>query len=341
MRRFALLACLGLFACRAPDLKTAALQRFEYEHGQMGTLFRIVLYANAAEHADSGAAAAFARLDEINAQQSDYEAESELSRLSRASDAQVPTPWIEVSPELYTVLARARKIASASDGAFDVTCGVATRIWRRAIREHELPDAESIAKARASVDWRALELAPDACRVRWTKRGLRLDLGGIAKGYALDCMLALLDARGLSSAMVVGGGDIVVGDAPPGARGWRIEMMSPTPGDEGPRPMLELRRAAMATSGDLYRSATIAGLRYSHIVDPRTGLGLTTHCGASVIARDGMSADALATAAVVLGPAGSTRLWERFEECHFRIAVAGETGLECVESPGFRQFCVP
>ncbi len=307
----------------------------------MGTLFRIVLYAHAAEEAHAAAAAAFARLDELNAQQSDYEPDSELSRLSRASEAAVPTPWIEVSPELYSVLARAREISSASDGAFDVTCGVATRLWRRAIREHELPDAESIAHARASIDWRALELAPDGCRVRWTKPGVRIDLGGIAKGYALDCMLALLDARGLASAMVVGGGDIVVGDAPPGARGWRIEIMSPTPLDEGPRPMLELRRAALATSGDLYRSATIAGLRYSHIVDPRTGLGLTSSTGASVIARNGISADALATAAVVLGPQGSERLWERFDDCHFRIAVAGAQALECVESPGFKQFYAP
>ena len=150
--RFALFACLGFFACRAPDSKPASLRRFEYEHGQMGTLFRIVLYAHAAEEAHAAAAAAFARLDELNAQQSDYEPDSELSRLSRASEAAVPTPWIEVSPELYSVLARAREISSASDGAFDVTCGVATRLWRRAIREHELPDAESIAHARASID---------------------------------------------------------------------------------------------------------------------------------------------------------------------------------------------
>ncbi len=333
--------CAGLFGCSALGPQPAPLQRFEYEHGQMGTLFRIVLYASAVEHADSSAAAAFALLDEINAQQSDYEAESELSRLSRASEAEVPTPWIEVSPALYSVLARAREVASASDGAFDVTCGVATRLWRRAIREHELPDPESIRAARASVDWRALELAPDACRVRWTKPGARLDLGGIAKGYALDRMLALLDARGLSSAMVVGGGDIVVGDAPPGARGWRVEIMSPTPVEEGPRPMLELSRAAVSSSGDLYRSAMIAGLRYSHIVDPRTAMGLTTSTGASVIAPDGTTADALATAAVVLGPQGSVLLWERFENCHFRIAVAGANGLECVESPGFKQFCVP
>ena len=332
---------LAAFACQAPQSDRERPARFEFERAQMGTLFRVVLYAPTRDVAQTAADAAFARLDELNSRLSDYDPQSELSKLSSASDGEVPTPWISVSNELAAVLARAAEISAASDGAFDVSCGAATRLWRRAIREGEMPPSESLAHARESIDWRAVDLSLATHRVRLTRRGMRLDLGGIAKGYALDQMLIRLAECGVRSALVDGGGDVAVGEAPPGERGWRIELGAVTQAQSGPRQALLLRHAAVATSGDLFRSVLLDGSRYSHIVDPHTGMGLTTQCGASVVAGDGMTADALATAATVLGPKDSARLWARFETCDFRVIAQTASGLLLHDSPRFSRLIAP
>ncbi|HUR29500.1 MAG TPA: FAD:protein FMN transferase [Planctomycetota bacterium] len=332
------LAFLAPCACRAAS-DPQALARFEFEEPGMGTRFRIVLYAPDDRVAASASAAAFARLAALEACLSDYDPDSELSQLSRASDVAAPTPWIAVSQDLGTVLARAREISDASDGAFDVTCGTATRLWRRAFREGELPAAEALSLARASIDWRAVELAQDHGRARLLLRGMRLDLGGIAKGYALDEMLLVLESAGVRSALVDGGGDVAVSAAPPGERGWRIDLGPATV--SAPRgPTLVLADAAVATSGDLERSAEIGGTRYSHIVDPRTAHGLTERRGASVVARDGMTADAFATAATVVGPSASDGRWRNFG-VELRVVAAGAHGLEIGSSPGFARLGEP
>jgi thiamine biosynthesis lipoprotein len=332
---------IAALACESTRTAEKSLARFEFERAQMGTLFRVVLYAPAKSVAEAACAAAFECLDGLNARMSDYDPASELSKLSSASEAAAPTPWIPISEDLAVVLARAAEIAAASDGAFDVTCGNATRLWRRAIREGELPPPEELEEARASIDWRAVELSAERRSARLLRRGMRLDLGGIAKGFALDRMLGVLAERGVSSALVDGGGDVAVSAAPPGERGWRIELGPVTPAQTGPRAVLVLEHAAVATSGDLVHSAVIAGLRYSHIVDPHTAMGLTTNCGASVVARDGMTADALATAATVLGPQACDRLWARFEDCDFRVVAMTERGLAIRESPRFSKHSSP
>ena len=328
-------------ACRSLPDEALRLSRFEFERLQMGTLFRVVLYAPDQLVANAASAAAFARLDELNARLSDYDPESELSKLSRCSDLEVPTPWIAISTDLSAVLVCASAISNASDGAFDVTCGNATRLWRRAIREAELPTQESLDLALPTIDWRAVELSGDHTRARLTRHGMRLDLGGIAKGYAVDQMLSALAQRGVHSALVVGGGDVGVNDAPPGESGWRIELSPVTQAQTGPRSTLLLAHAAVSTSGDLYRSRLIGGRCYSHIVDPYTGIGLTTQCGASVIASDSMTADALATAATVLGTDASERLWSRFEGCEFRVAAKTDHELVIRESPRFARQLAP
>jgi thiamine biosynthesis lipoprotein len=139
---------------------------------------------------------------------------------------------------------------------------------------------------------------------------MRLDLGGIAKGYALDEALKVLYAHGLRRALVAGGGDMVAGEPPPGKRGWRIEV-APLDVTNAPPPCyVSLARSGLATSGDLFQHLEIQGQRYSHIVDPRTGIGLTDHSLVTVIARDGMTADSLSTAVSVLGPTRGVRLVE-------------------------------
>ena len=265
----------------------------------MGLPFRIVLHAANGTMATNAAEAAFARIAELNSILSDYEEGSELSRLSRSSGSGQAVP---VSPDLWKVLVKSEEVSRASDGAFDLTVGPFVQLWKRARRQRELPTTNQIETARAAVGWRFVEL--DA---RWHTallRGphMRLDPGGIAKGYALDEAAKVLRAHGVSRFLVSGGGDMVAGEAPPEQHGWRVEVgVFDTTNAPSPR-FVSLRNYALATSGDVFQRAEIGGVRYSHIVDPHTGLGLTDHSLVTMLAPTGITADALSKVVSVLGP---------------------------------------
>jgi len=289
------LAC----SCAVPSSAPPPLERFERTAPSMGTEFRIVLYAAGEASAERAFDAAFARIEALEARLSDYQETSELSRLSARSSEGAPTPPVLVSEELWTVLEHAERISLETGGAFDVTVGPLVRLWRRAARRGELPDAEALERARGSVGHEKLELDPATRSVRLLAPDMRLDLGGIAKGYALDEALRVLAELGIESALVDGGGDIAVGAAPPGAVGWRLALQGA--GEDVAPAVLVLERAAVATSGDAYRHVDVGGVRYSHIVDPATGLGLTDRVTVSVVAGDATTADACASAACVMG----------------------------------------
>lgn len=269
----------------------------------MGVPFRIVLYATNNVHAKIAAAAAFARIADLNAKLSDYDLESELSKLSRTSGL---GHFVPVSDDLWRVLEASQHWAERTGGAFDITVGPVVNLWRHARRMQQLPRADRLSDAQARVGYTNLVLDPKKHAALLRVPEMRLDLGGIAKGFAADEALRTLRRNGVTRALVAAAGDIALGDAPPGSPGWKIELDS---GDTNvPPKVLLLWRAGVSTSGDLFQFLEIDGVRYSHIVDPRTGLGLTNSGMVAVIAPDGMTADALATAVSVLGPTGGLRL---------------------------------
>lgn len=274
----------------------SAGERFEFHEDHMATRFRIVVYVADAGAAKDAAAAAFARIAELNRIMSDYLQDSELMRLGRMAHA-AATP---VSPDLWTVLVRSEEISRLTEGAFDITAGPIVRLWRRARRTREVPTPERIADARALVDYRFIKLDPATHSVRLKKPGMQLDLGGIAKGYAAEAAQTVLRQRGIVRALVAAGGDIVVADPPPNAEGWRIGI-TPLGSESDSSPTLSLRNHGISTSGDTEQYVEIGGKRYSHIVDPRTGEALTERTQVSVIAVDGTTSDALATGLSVLG----------------------------------------
>ncbi len=295
----------------------------------MGVPFRIVLYATDALAAEAGAAAAFARIAELNAILSDYEPGSEINRICHNTP---PGQAVKVSPDLWTVLERSQRLARETDGAFDVTVGPLVNLWRRARRRQELPSGALLESARARVGWRKLNLDPAARTVTFEVADMRLDFGGIAKGYAADAALRVLRDRGLTRALVAAAGDITVGDAPPGKQGWRVEIgRSDFPQAPPPR-FVSLRHAAVSTSGDLYQRLEIGGRRYSHILDPRTGIGLTDHSLVVLLADDGTTADSLGTAVSVLGPDAGLDLVERSDRAAAWILRAPAGRLELRES---------
>jgi len=314
-------------ACAAPPLA-----RHEVARPVMGTTFRLVLYAPDAPAACAAAAAVWARLDELDGILSDYDAASELSRLS----GRPPGELVPVSPELWAVLARAAEVAEQSGGAFDVTVGPCVRLWRRARRQGELPAPERLAAARAAVGFEKLALDRERRAVALRAPGMQLDLGGIAKGYALDEVLRLLRARGIERALIDGGGDVAAGAPPPGRAAWSVALEPFAPGADGaPATRVALAHGAAATSGDAAQYVEIDGVRYSHLLDPRTGLGLTRRIAATVLAPSGIEADALASALCVLGPERGLELVERTPGVEARVVLLADGRERALESSGF------
>jgi len=166
---------------------------------------------------------------------------------------------------------------------------------------------------------------------------MRLDAGGIAKGYALDEATRILRAHGIRSSLVAGAGDLVVTGPPPGERGWRVEVAPLDVSNAPPARLVWLRNASLCTSGDLFQHVEIGGNRYSHIVNPRTGLGLTDHSLVTVIGPDGITTDALSTALSVAGPTRAVKIAQRFGSEALVVRKPGPD-LEFTESPGFKRY---
>jgi thiamine biosynthesis lipoprotein len=298
----------------------------------MGVAFRIVLYAKDERAAKGAADAAFSRIEALNQRLSDYLDDSELNRLPRRSANAKPTP---VSSDLWRVIERASQLARQTDGAFDITVGPYTKLWRQARRRRELPGPSQLAAARRAVGYQFVRLDPVHQTVQLLNPNMQLDLGGIAKGYAADQALAVLGGHGIRRAFVDGSGDMALGDPPPGRKGWRIAV-APLAPDQKPDRMMMLANCGVATSGDLWQHVTINNVRYSHIVDPSTGLGLTTRSSVTVVAPDAMTADSLASALSVLGPEKGMRLVEKTNGVSALIVRATSAdGVETFTSPDF------
>lgn len=315
---------LMLVGCRTFQL-ASKLERFKFQQPHMGTLFIITLYAVDQSTARDAANAAFAKVAELNQMMTDYDPDSELMRLSGSP---VGKP-VRISAELFEVLKESQRIAKLSDGAFDVTVGPAVRLWRRARRAAALPAPEQLAQARGWIGWQKLQLDSHQQTATLLATNMQLDLGGIAKGYAADQALAVLRSRGINRALVAASGDIVAGDAPPGQRHWRVAIGSPMNAGLTTN-FLQLVNAAVSTSGDSEQFVVVNGQRYSHIIDPRTGVGLTERCQVSVMAPRATQTDAFATAISVLGAEQGRKLVQSQPEMSAIIYRETGSGFETI-----------
>jgi thiamine biosynthesis lipoprotein len=290
--------CL-LLAC-STSLVAADLHLFEAVEPHMGTLVRIKLYAPLAEDAKAAFRAAFDRIAQLDRMLSDYQPDSELNMICRTAVARP----VRASDDLFRVLAESQKLAEETGGAFDVTLGPLTRLWRQARKDHRPPGTDALREAAALCGYRKLHLDPKQQTVFLDQPGMQLDVGGIAKGYGADAALRVLAQQGFHRALVAVSGDLAIGDPPPAKGGWRIGL------DTVDR-VLELHNKAVSTSGDTEQNLEIGGRRYSHIVDPSTGMGLTRRIAVTVAARSGLDADGLATALSVLDAERGMALMEK------------------------------
>ena len=271
-------------------------QRYEFAQRSMGVEFRILIYSLDPERARLAARRAFQRIQALDDALSNYKPDSELMRLCRLAEPGLPIP---VSEDLFRVLAISKRLHRLSHGAFEISVGPLTQLWRRSRKLHRLPKSEILAAAKKRVGSEWIRLDHARHTVEFLKRGILLDPGGIAKGYAVDQALLSLEKNGIHSALVDGSGDIAASDPPPDLPGWKIAI---SPSGDRVRTWVYLAHGAIATSGDLYGRVILGGKRYSHIVDPKTGLGLVDSKAVTVFHPSCTYADGLATALSVLSP---------------------------------------
>ena len=282
-----------------------ALHRFEFAQVEMAIPVKITLYAKNQEAASLAAAAAFSRFHALNRVMSDYDPESELNRLC---DTAGQGKAVKVSDDLWKVLAHAEKVSAQSEGAFDVTVGPVVRLWQGLGDARNCPGRSRLPPPALWWGISSSASIPPATASSCSRLTCRLDLGGIAKGYAVDEALAVLRNQGIARALVDAGGDLGLGDPPPDRPGWRIGL-TPLDGTKAVK-YLVLSRVAVSTSGDNVQFVELGGRRYSHVVDPRSGMALTDHCRVTIVMPNGMAADALCKVVAILGPERGLKLIE-------------------------------
>jgi len=269
----------------------------------LGTFVTITAYGQDRAAVQQAVSAAFDEFKRADAMMSIHRADSELARIN----AVAATNAVVVSPELFAVLQLAQDISTQTDGAFDITIRPLADLWGFIWKQHRLPDDKELQRTLPLVSFHHVQLDPGHRTVRFLTNGISLDLGGIGKGVAVDWAIEKLCSRGVTNAMVKAGGDLRVIGTPPGEAHWVVQLEDPS--KEGRRVSIPLRDAALSTSGNYENYFEVNGRRYSHILNPRTGLPVEGIAACTVIAPTCAEADAWATALFVCGVENSL---ERF-----------------------------
>jgi len=291
-----------------PTFVFAQNNRQVFDKPLMGSQFRIVIDSPDSLLAKNAADSAFNRISELNSIMSDYLDGSEINRLSASSGTDT---WVSVSQELYDIVQQSVEISKATNGYFDITVGPVIQEWRRALRRNYFPDKKTIRRKRKSVGYRYILFDSSNRRIKLIRPDMKLDLGGIGKGYAADQAIILLKTLGFQSVMVDAGGDLTLNEPPTGKKGWEIDISSGNSQSDSIE-YITISNAGIATSGATYRYLEHKGRKYSHIVNPRTGVGLLHHLRTTVIAPTGTQADALSTAVSIAGIRRSKKMIRHF-----------------------------
>jgi FAD:protein FMN transferase len=288
-------------------------QKHIFQRPKMGSPFIITVYTDDSIKLGKVIDIAYKRVDTLNQIFSDYLENSEINTLCKTAK---PLDWQPISADLFHLLNLSKAAFEASGGAFDVTIAPVIKLWRKARKEKQLPDDAVLKTALSKVGFKHLELDKSP-KMRFYTEGVSLDFGGIVKGFAAQEVVNILTNKGFPICLVDAGGDLAMGLPPPSKdsikTGWRIGVSVPNSENELISAFLYLKNQAVATSGDLYQSVEINGKTYSHIVNPKTGLGLTHRRNVTVIAPDGAQADWLATACSVLSIRKALKLVKKYQ----------------------------
>jgi thiamine biosynthesis lipoprotein len=305
----------------------------------MGTFSRVVVIADGERAAKRCVEAAFAVQDRVNKLMSYQRDDSELSKVNREA-ADKP---VRVDPMTFEVLQKSVQFGKLSDGAFDVTVGPLMDLWKAAGEADEPPTEQALTEARAKVGYEKLILDEKNMTVRFAVKGMKVDLGGIGKGYAVDKSVEVMKKQGAIGGMVDLGGNIrCFGRPPRGQESWRVGLQDPNVGPDDMDSsrillVLTLTDQSVATSGDYRRFVRVQGAKQSHIIDTGTGKGANKLVSDTIIAPDATTADALSTAVNVLGPDKGLALIERLPDTE-AILIPSGNGTSTIFSSGAKAY---
>ena len=305
----------------------------------MGTIARVVAVAADSTTAKKAIESALRQLYSIEDLCSTYKPDSEISRINRNA-AKEP---VRVSKPTFEVLQKAIEFSKLTEGAFDITVGALTELWHLADEANSVPGDNELAEARRKVGYEKLILDVNNMTVRFTVDGMKLDAGGIAKGYAIDKAVEAMQTAGAVGGMVDVGGDIRAFGAPPqGKNEWLIGLQDPAETETVLNTdryllVLNLTDSAVATSGDYRRFVLIGDKKYSHIIDTKTGYGSDKLASVTVIAPNAADADALATAVSVLGQQKALVLIETIPETE-AILITLQPQYKIIKTTGVEKY---
>ena len=315
--------------------QSVAQKKYVFESAKMGSPFSVTICADDSIKASAAANAAFKKADTLNSILSDYIDSSEINRLSATSGQ---GRYVHVSAVLYDIINISMQAAKLSHGSYDITIGPVVRLWRQARKSKVFPHKDSIAIALQSTGYKYLHLDSANQSIWLEKAGMRLDIGGLGKGFVAQIALNLIRDSGFASSMVNAGGKIVIGDAPPGTKGWLIGINVPEEKQAIMQQLLVLKNTAVATSGDVYQNLEFNGKKYSHIVNPKTGIGLTHSSNVTAIAPGGAIADWLATACSILTTKKALALIKKFNGGALLISRVENERIVQQSSLGFEEL---
>lgn len=273
----------------------------------MGTRVTLQLWTDSESKAANAVAKVFAEFRRIDKMMTTWLADSQVSQINAAAGLKA----IKVDRELFRVIDYAAKMAKTSNGAFDISVGAFRGLWKfDQDRDGSIPDKAAVAKRLRLVGYKNVIVNRKAKTVKLRKKGMRITLGGIAKGYAVDRAVSILHTLGLVDFILQAGGDLYASGRR-GHRQWRVGIRDPRSKRDAVFALVAIENATFSTSGDYERSVVKNGVRYHHILDPKTGHPARRCRSVTVKAATAMQADAWSTALFVMGPAAGMKLVER------------------------------
>jgi thiamine biosynthesis lipoprotein len=318
---FVLAVLLILFPAGAQKIAAPATQLFTRVHPAMGTDFTLYIYSPDVTSADREAAHVFAIVDDLEALLSNYQPQSELSRINHAAGHETVT----TDPETFRFLEDSLRWSALSDGAFDITVGRLMKAWGFFRSTGHVPTDAELAQVHNVTGWRHVTLDPGTRAVRFTTDGIELDPGGIGKGFAVDAAVETMRSDGVSVAMLSAGSSTIYAlGAPPGTTGWKVRV--PDPGHSGAvLSVVTLRDTSLSTANCAEKHFVSDGHRYCHIMDPRTLRPVEGRLQATVIAPSATDSDALSNVMFVQDAAGRRRVMDALPnaDCALVILAAG------------------
>src|SRR5580658_2877890 len=305
LQRLTSAAYLAALVCSAAPANADWVRRVT--DGIMGTRITVELWADDKDKADQAINAVLQEMRHIDESMSTYKPTSEVSQVNaKAADGPMP-----ISKELFDLLVTAKEYSVITEGAFDITYASVGYLYD--FRKHVRPNEAQISQALPGVDYRHVILDPKTQTVRFSQKGVRIDLGGIAKGYSVDRGIDVLKGRGFTRAFVGAGGDSrIIGDR--FGKPWIVGVRDPMKGEGNVIARIPLENAAISTSGDYERFFDEGGVRYHHIIDPKTGYSASKVRSATVIGPFATRTDGLSKTAFVLGPDKALEIYNKLDD---------------------------